>query len=598
MGSIQGPLIRFVIDTPGLSAAVGPAMQQLRDQARSTSAAIADDWKRMSAQIRAEAAIGISSQQTLNAERQKVVGILDREIAGLRQRNELTNKELGTLKAMTLERERQADAIKRGVGVGVTSGTSSALGQVSAQTMLGLERVLDSLVNRYLGGAAGALTRTARDAAYYSNQARGASGGTASGLFGLSGTALGAVGGAAALVGVGTALAAIAVKGGTLSVELTRLSEKTGLTIEQTIQLRSATEALDGNFDSVTIGFKKFSSELVLASTANLPNASKEAKEAAALFTALGVNVKKAAQDPYEAIQQLSKTFATLPDGIVKTTAATILFGRGGLEDIPIFDKLSAATSLTAKSSKDLADALTGGNGAVEASEKLTAQMVNFHNETDALEVALSQKLLPAMVAAVGFLNKNIPGFLVSTASTAAGPALAVARGAASLFGFGSKSSDASDAVATVVAKQSAAASEAAKKQFEEIEAIVGKVGDGAKEAAEAARKAREEMEKTFRDWEKMMTEPSKRNSVIEMQARHDAEVNRILGIAAPDINLPAQDLSALSPILGPLGGTGYGPVDITEQLKKVKEEYLQEVHPDKNSERVSEADRGRHRKN
>src|ERR1700733_12993305 len=177
MGSIQGPLIRFVIDTPGLSAAVGPAMQQLRDQARSTSAAIADDWKRMSAQIRAEAAIGISSQQTLNAERQKVVGILDREMAGLRQRNELTMKELGTLKAMTLERERQADAIKRGVGVGVTSGTSSALGQVSAQTMLGLERVLDSLVNRYLGGAAGALTRTARDAAYYSNQARGASGG-------------------------------------------------------------------------------------------------------------------------------------------------------------------------------------------------------------------------------------------------------------------------------------------------------------------------------------------------------------------------------------------------------------------------------------
>ena len=127
----------------------------------------------MAAQIRATTALGTGTEQQIAASRKELVSILDKEIAGLRTRNELTTKELANLKAQTLERERQLDAIKRGSAVGITAGTSSALNQVSTQTVLGIERVLDSLVNRYFGGAAGAAFRTARDVQYYSAQASG-----------------------------------------------------------------------------------------------------------------------------------------------------------------------------------------------------------------------------------------------------------------------------------------------------------------------------------------------------------------------------------------------------------------------------------------
>ena len=180
MGTIPGALIEFRFSMPSLTGSVNPALQQVRDQARTVSNQIADDWKRMAAQIRASMAQGLAPEKELVASRTQLISILDREISGLRTRNDLTTKELSVLKAVTLERERQADAIKRGVGVGVTAGTSSALGQVSQQTILGIGRVLDSLVNRYLGGAAGAAFRTARDVQYYSAQAGGGKGAGAS----------------------------------------------------------------------------------------------------------------------------------------------------------------------------------------------------------------------------------------------------------------------------------------------------------------------------------------------------------------------------------------------------------------------------------
>jgi hypothetical protein len=482
MSSIPGPIIRFVVDTPGLAAAVAPAMQQVRQQAQATSAAIADDWKRMSAQIRASIATGVTTQTEMRLEQQKLVGVLDQQISVLRTRNDLTNKELASLRSMTLERERQADAIARGAKVGVTEGTRSALSGVGFQTTMGLERMLDSLVNRYFGGAAGAAFRTARDVQYYSaiggGTGVGGGTGTGSGMLGFLGTPGGmTIAGLAGLGAAATALTTIAVKGGNLSVELTKLSEKTGLTVDEVIKLRSASEVLDANFDSMTIGFKKLSTELNLASTANLPNSSKAAKEAAAVFTALGVDVKKAAQDPFQAVQQLSKTFSGLPDGVTKTAAATLLFGRGASEWIPVLDKLNPALSLTAKSSQDLATALGGGKGIVESAEKIRADLVNFKNESDALEVALSKRLLPSIVSIVNWINEHTPqikqgaevvGAIASGGGSLVAPyANRAMRSFLDIANFGagsSASSDANAALSEAVAAQSAAASAEALK--------------------------------------------------------------------------------------------------------------------------------------
>src|ERR1700723_2166134 len=188
MGTLPGPIISFRFSAEDVSSAVAPAFQQVRQQSQSISNAIAEDWRRMAAQIRASIAQGASGEKEILASRTQLLSILDRQIAGYNKLNELSARELTSLKAVTLERERQADAIRRGVSVGVTGGTSSALGQVSQQTVLGIERIFDSVINRYLGGAAGAAARTVRDVSYYSNQA---SGGTGSGgiLSGFTGGA-------------------------------------------------------------------------------------------------------------------------------------------------------------------------------------------------------------------------------------------------------------------------------------------------------------------------------------------------------------------------------------------------------------------------
>src|ERR1700723_729874 len=109
MGTIPGPIITFRISQPELNAAVQPAFQQVRDQARTVSSQIAADWKPIAAQIRASVAQGVAGDKEIVAQRTQLLSILDRQISGHNRLNELSVKELSTLKQVTLERERQAN---------------------------------------------------------------------------------------------------------------------------------------------------------------------------------------------------------------------------------------------------------------------------------------------------------------------------------------------------------------------------------------------------------------------------------------------------------------------------------------------------------
>jgi hypothetical protein len=376
MGTIPGPIIRFVVDQPGLSAAVAPAMQQMRDQAKATSAAIAEQWRQDSAKIRASIATTALGQKEVNAEQQKLSGILEQQISKLRERNDLTNRELANLKAMTLEYERLKSSLAGGSGL--TASTQAFLGQVKN---IGLQ--MTSLLGSGLTGIMGGSQMSAVSA-----------------LLGSGGLA---VGGVAALTAAAAGVVKLSVDGGKLAVELTNLSSKTGLTVESLVKLRSASAALDVDFDRVVTGFRKFDQEIVLASSASLPNATKAAKQAGAIFAELGVDVKKAAADPFSAIEQLSKSLGTLPDGATKTALAVQLFGRGGMELLPVLNRLPEALAATSSSSLDLARSL--GVDAAKSAEEFKSQLVNFDNELDVLEVTLARGVLPELVKFVGLVN-------------------------------------------------------------------------------------------------------------------------------------------------------------------------------------------------
>src|SRR3984957_6347974 len=280
MGSLPGPIITFRIASESVAPAIDAPLREVRAKSQAVTDGIAADWKRAAAQIRASIAQNASDTTALAAGRQNLVAILDKEITGLRTRNELSNRELATLKAATLERERQADAIRRGVSVGVTGGTSSALGQVSQQTVLGIERIFDSVINRYLGGAAGAAARTIRDVGYYSSlagrgafTAEGSEGGTGAILSGFTGGIVSLTSGinpsVLAVGGLGLALAAVGITAvtvtknmGDLAQEIRNTSAATGLSVTQVQQYSELTKEMGLETGSLTTTFGRLQSQI------------------------------------------------------------------------------------------------------------------------------------------------------------------------------------------------------------------------------------------------------------------------------------------------------------------------------------------------
>jgi len=129
------------------------------------------------------------------------VTAIDSEIALLRQRDVLTKSELSTLKQLTLERERQANALQRRIGVGVTSGTSSALGLVTSGVSASITRNISQLGARLTGiaGGSGAETAILSGAAASLTQITAAGGPAIAILGGVAGAALAAAAAASSL---------------------------------------------------------------------------------------------------------------------------------------------------------------------------------------------------------------------------------------------------------------------------------------------------------------------------------------------------------------------------------------------------------------
>jgi|HubBroStandDraft_6_1064221.scaffolds.fasta_scaffold00211_22 hypothetical protein len=329
MGSIPGPIISFRISQPELAGAVQPAFQQIRQQAQTVSNQIADDWKRMAAQIRASVAQGISGDKEVLAQRTQLLAILDRQLSGYNKLNEISTKELSILKAMTLERERQANAIKTGT-VGVTAGTNAALGQASQQAILGIGRVLDSLVNRYLGGAAGAAFRTGRDVQYYGAQAGGGLGGGLSSIFSsIPGSTIAAGALAAAVAAVGIAATASAKDLIDQNEALKNTAAITGLTTREVQKYNEAAKLLGLDAGTVTTGLSRLQAQL-----GDFIIKGKEGREETGKFVSVlhqyGVEVTDSSNHLRPAGQILSdfaQALRAIPDQATRTAVAMDALG-------------------------------------------------------------------------------------------------------------------------------------------------------------------------------------------------------------------------------------------------------------------------------
>jgi hypothetical protein len=253
MGTIPGPIISFRISQPELAGAIQPALQQIRQQSQTISNGIAEDWKRMAAQIRASMAQGLAGTAEEKNLRTQLVSLLDRQITGYRQLNELSTRELTNLKAMTLERERQANALKTGT-VGLTAGTQAFLSQLSGVGGGLVSRLVGSLGANLFGVSGG-------------SQLGGVAGVSASNIFAgiaaSAGPATLAVGGlTAGIASTGAILAGVTKSMLDYAQSVQNVSAATGLSYSETQKFRELAKITGVDADGLTQSFGRLQSEL------------------------------------------------------------------------------------------------------------------------------------------------------------------------------------------------------------------------------------------------------------------------------------------------------------------------------------------------
>jgi hypothetical protein len=163
MSSISGPIITFraVLDDSLLASSAAAALQKLNVQilasnkaaAASITSSIADPLTAQASKIRALYAIGAADAKTLQAAQGQLVSQLTQQVSLLAKKGSFTKTELADLRRMTLELERQKDALTKNVPTGLTAGTAEALSRatVSAQifarlTGLQIPRSLERII--------------------------------------------------------------------------------------------------------------------------------------------------------------------------------------------------------------------------------------------------------------------------------------------------------------------------------------------------------------------------------------------------------------------------------------------------------------------
>jgi hypothetical protein len=200
-------------------------------------------------------------------------------------------------------------------------------------------------------------------------------------------------------IGVGAAFAAVATSiavGVKVAIdradELSKLSQKIGVPIEQLSSLAYAADLAGVPIEGLGNGIKKLSINLQEAASGNLTATASRA------LTALGVSATDAngkLRSTSEVLPQLADKFAEMKDGAGKTALAVAIFGKQGAELIPLLN--GGATALNemtdrAKSMGLVLDTQTG-----KAAEEFNDRLSDLAYGLRGLFTQVSARLLPVI---------------------------------------------------------------------------------------------------------------------------------------------------------------------------------------------------------
>lgn len=212
--------------------------------------------------------------------------------------------------------------------------------------------------------------------------------------------AIGAIGAAfGAFIGVihevGTALYEMAKKSADYLAPLYTAFQKTGLSVEALSSIRGLT----GDIDNFVAGFTKFERKLVDAA-----DGSSKAQQG---FLKLGFSIKEIEQGvikPEEALKRFLKLFHELPPGAERAQLAMALFGKSGVDLIPIFDKLGGNFDQAMEKAQKMG--LVFDKESAEAAKKFKGSLALLDRQLEALTVRFGNEFIPVFSEGVQWMSK------------------------------------------------------------------------------------------------------------------------------------------------------------------------------------------------
>ncbi|TCU25283.1 phage tail tape measure protein [Rhizobium laguerreae] len=209
--------------------------------------------------------------------------------------------------------------------------------------------------------------------------------------------------------------------------DLSKLASKIGVPIDELSRLKYAADLSGVSIDGVATGFKKLSTVMVSAASGN--------KAAAALFSDLGVSVTNAdgsLRASSAVLGDVADKLQGMEDGAAKTALAVQLFGKSGLDLIPLLNGGAAGL----KQMTDEADALglTISAETGKAAEQFNDNISRLQATLTGLVTQITAALAPTLATITDYIVQASEAFRNLSPETqsfiAIGAALTVALGA------------------------------------------------------------------------------------------------------------------------------------------------------------------------
>ena len=167
--------------------------------------------------------------------------------------------------------------------------------------------------------------------------------------------------------------------------ELFKMSQKTGIAVEDLSTLKYAAELSDTSLDALGKGVKKLSTTLVEATDVT----SKSGK----LMKSLGMDVT---QGTLPALEKLADIFSVLPDGPTKSALAVEVLGRAGMDMIPLLNQGAAGIRRLREEGEALG--LKMSTETARAAEQFNDNMKAVQRSTTGAAQAILQEATPSLV--------------------------------------------------------------------------------------------------------------------------------------------------------------------------------------------------------